>query len=70
MPFWLKAVLAIAGVFVAWEIVLAVIHAIFGALFFIAIGGIAVGAIWYGYHRFMNSLPAYRRRQIRNRRDF
>jgi hypothetical protein len=70
MPFWLKAVLAIAGVFVAWEIVLAVIHVVFSALFFVAIGGIAVGAIWYGYHKFMNSLPAYRRRQIRNRRDF
>jgi len=27
-----------------------------------------VGVLWYGYRRFMNSLPAYRRRQIRNRR--
>ena len=46
MPFWLKAVLAVAGVV------------------------IAAGVLWYGYRRFLNSLPAYRRRQIRNKRDY
>lgn len=70
MPFWLKAVLGIIGVFVAVEVIAAIVHAIFGALFFVAIGAGAVALVWYGYHRFMNSLPAYRRRQIRNRRDF
>ncbi len=70
MPFWLKALLAVLGVFVAFEIVAAVIHFVISSVFFIAIGAAAIGLVWYGYHRFMNSLPAYRRRQIRNRRDY
>jgi hypothetical protein len=70
MPFWLKAVLTVAGVVIAGTIVLNIIHAIFSSLFVLALGAAAVGAIWYGYHRVMNSLPAYKRRQIRNKRDF
>lgn len=70
MPFWLKATLAVVGVLVAGKIVIALFTAVFSSLFFIAVGAAAVGVLWYGYHRMMNQLPAYRRRQIRNKRDF
>ena len=70
MPFWLKAVLAVVGVIVAAKIVIALVTAVFSSLFFVALAVGAVGVLWYGYRRFMNSLPAYKRRQIRNKRDF
>ncbi len=70
MPTWLKAVLAVAGVVIAAKIVIALVTAVFSSLFFVALVAGGVGVLWYGYHRFMNSLPAYRRRQIRNKRDY
>jgi hypothetical protein len=70
MPFWLKAVLAVAGVVIAAKIVIALVTAVFSSLFFVALVAGGVGVLWYGYRRFMNSLPAYKRRQIRNKRDF
>ena len=70
MPFWLKAVLAVVGVVIAAKIVVALVTAVFSSLFFVALAVGAVGVLWYGYHRFLNSLPAYKRRQIRNKRDF
>lgn len=70
MPFWLKAVLAVVGVVIAAKIVIALITAVFSSLFFVALAVGAAGVLWYGYHRFLNSLPAYRRRQIRNKRDY
>jgi hypothetical protein len=70
MPFWLKALLAVAGVFIVGSIALTIISWAFHSLLIIAIGAAGVGVLWYGYHKVMNSLPAYRRRQIRNKRDF
>jgi hypothetical protein len=69
MPFWLKAILAILGVFVAFEVVKAIIAFVFSSLIFIVAGAAAIGLVWYGYHKFTNSLPAYKRRQLRNKRD-
>jgi hypothetical protein len=70
MPFWLKALLAVAGVFIVGSVVLSILGWVFHSLFIVALGAAGVGVLWYGYHRVMNSLPAYRRRQIRNKRDF
>jgi len=70
MPFWLKAVLAVVGVIVAAKIVVALVTAVFSSLFFVALAVGAVGVLYYGYRRFLNSLPAYKRRQIRNKREF
>jgi hypothetical protein len=70
MPFALKALLVVAGVFVAGWIVLNVITFAIHSLLFIAIGAVAVGALYYGYHRFMMSIPAYRRRQLQKKRDY
>lgn len=70
MPFLLKALLAVLGVFVAFEIVHAIVAFVFSSVIFIAVGAAAIGLVWYGYRRFTNALPAYRRRQIRNRRDY
>lgn len=69
MPFWLKAVLGILAVYVAFSVILAVIHFVLSSVLMIAVGAAAIGLVWYGYHRFMNSLPAYKRRQLRNKRD-
>jgi hypothetical protein len=70
MPFWLKAVLAVVGVVIAAKIVIALVTAVFSSLFFVALVAGGVGVLWIGYRRFMNSLPAYKRRQIRNKRDY
>ena len=70
MPFYMKALLAIAGVFVAGWIVIWAVGAIFSSLLYLVVGVVAVGALYYGYHRFMMSIPAYRRRQIQKKRDF
>jgi hypothetical protein len=71
MPVWLKALLAVAGVFIVGSIALSIIGWVFHSLLIIAIGAAGVGVLWYGYHRVVNSLPAYKRRQqIRNRRDY
>ena len=70
MPFWLKAVLVVAGVFVVGTIVMTVVSWAVHSLLFIAVGAAAVGVLYYGYHRFMMSIPAYRRRQLQKKRDF
>jgi hypothetical protein len=70
MPFYMKALLAVAGVFVAGWVVISIVGWFFSSLLYIAIGAVAVGALYYGYHRFMMSIPAYRRRQIQKKRDF
>jgi hypothetical protein len=70
MPFYMKALLAVAGVFVAGWIVISVIGAIFSSFLYIVAGVVVVGALYYGYHKFMMSIPAYRRRQIQKKRDF
>ena len=70
MPFYMKALLAVAGVVVAGWIVVSIIGWFFSSLLYIAIGAVAVGALYYGYHRFMMSIPAYRRRQIQKKRDY
>ena len=70
MPFALKALMVVAGVFVAGWLVLHVITFAIHSLLFIAIGAVAVGALYYGYHRFMMSIPAYRRRQLQKKRDY
>jgi hypothetical protein len=70
MPFALKALLVVAGVFVAGWLVLHVITFAIHSLLFIALGAVAVGALYYGYHRFMMSIPAYRRRQLQKKRDY
>jgi hypothetical protein len=70
MPFYMKALLAVAGVVVAGWIVVSIIGWFFSSLLYIAIGAAAVGALYYGYHRFMMSIPAYRRRQIQKKRDY
>jgi hypothetical protein len=69
MPFWLKAVLGILAVYVAFSVILAVIHFVLSSVLMIAVGAAAIGLVWYGYRRFMNSLPAYKRRELRNKRD-
>lgn len=70
MPFWLKALLAVAGVIIVGSIAMSIIGWVFHSLLVIAVGAVAVGALYYTYHRVMNSLPAYKRRQIRNKRDY
>ena len=70
MPFYMKALLAVAGVFVAGWIVISIVGAIFSSLLYVIVGAVAVGALYYGYHKFMMSIPAYRRRQIQKKRDF
>lgn len=70
MPFWLKAVMVVAGVFIAGSIVVAVIGWVLHSLLYLAIGAVAVGALYIAYHRFMMSIPAYRRRQLQKKRDF
>jgi len=70
MPFWLKAVLVVAGVFIVGSIVVSVISWALHSLLFIAIGAVAVGALYIAYHRFMMSIPAYRRRQLQKKRDY
>lgn len=70
MPFALKALLVVAGVFVAGWIVLSVVTAVVHSLLFIVLGAAVVGALYYGYHRFMMSIPAYRRRQLQKKRDY
>jgi hypothetical protein len=70
MPFWLKALLVVAGVFIVGSIVVSIVSWALHSLLFIAIGAAAVGVLYYGYHRFMMSIPAYRRRQIQKRRDY
>ena len=70
MPFYMKALLAVAGVVVAGWIVVSIVGWFFSSLLYIAIGAVAVGALYYGYHRFMMSIPAYRRRQIQKKRDY
>jgi hypothetical protein len=70
MPFWLKALLAVAGVFIVGSVVLSVIGWVFHSLLIIALGAAGVGVLYYGYRRVVTSLPAYKRRQIRNKRDF
>jgi len=51
-------------------VVISVVGWFFSSLLYIAIGAAAVGALYYGYHKFMMSIPAYRRRQIQKKRDF
>jgi hypothetical protein len=70
MPFALKALLVVAGVFVAGAIVLSIVSWALHSLLFIAVGAAAVGVLYYGYHRFMMSIPAYRRRQLQKKRDY
>ena len=70
MPFYMKALLAVAGVVIAGWVVVSIIGWFFSSLLYVAIGVVAVGAIYYGYHRFMMSIPAYRRRQIQKKRDY
>lgn len=70
MPFWMKAVMLVAGVFIAGWIVVGVVSWALHSLLFIAIGAVAVGALYVAYHRFMMSIPAYRRRQLQKKRDF
>lgn len=70
MPFALKALMVVAGVFIAGWVVLHVITFAIHSLLVIAIGAVAVGALYYGYHRFMMSIPAYRRRQLQKKRDY
>jgi hypothetical protein len=70
MPFALKALMVVAGVFIAGWIVLHVITFAIHSLLVIALGAVAVGALYYGYHRFMMSIPAYRRRQLQKKRDY
>lgn len=70
MPFALKAILVVAGVFVAGMIVMSIVNWALHSLLFIAVGAAAVGLLYYGYHRFMMSIPAYRRRQLQKKRDY
>jgi hypothetical protein len=70
MPFWLKALLAVAGVVIVGSIVISIVGWFFHSLLVIAVGAVAVGALYYGYRRFMMSIPAYRRRQIQKKRQF
>lgn len=70
MPFFLKALMVVAGVFIAGWIVVSIVSFALHSLLFIAIGAVAVGALYYGYHRFMMSIPAYRRRQLQKKRDY
>lgn len=70
MPFYMKAVLAVAGVIVAGWVVVSIVGWFFSSLLYIAIGAVAVGAIYVGYRKFMMSIPAYRRRQIQKKRDY
>jgi hypothetical protein len=70
MPFWLKALLAVAGVFIVGSIVISIVGFFFHSLLYLAIGAAAVGALYYGYHKFMMSIPAYKRRQIQKKRDY
>lgn len=70
MPFALKAILVVAGVFVAGMIVMSIVSWALHSLLFIAVGAAAVGLLYYGYHRFMMSIPAYRRRQLQKKRDY
>ena len=52
------------------SIVLTIVHFVLGSLLYIAVGAAAVGVLYYGYHRFMMSIPAYRRRQLQKKRDY
>lgn len=70
MPFYMKALLAVAGVVVAGWAVVSIVGWFFSSLLYIAVGAVAVGALYYGYHRFMMSIPAYRRRQIQKKREY
>jgi hypothetical protein len=70
MPFWLKAVMVVAGVFIVGSIVVAAIGWVLHSVLYIAIGAVAVGALYIAYHRFMMSIPAYRRRQLQKKRDY
>ncbi|HEV2640583.1 MAG TPA: hypothetical protein VGX23_35995 [Actinocrinis sp.] len=70
MPFYMKALLAVAGVVVAGWVVVSIVGWFFSSLLYIAVGAVAVGALYYGYHKFMMSIPAYRRKQIQKKREY
>ena len=64
MPFWIKWIaLPIAGIVLFGWIIGAIIHAILGMIVYLALGAVAVGVIMYAYRRFMDSLPAAKRRK-------
>lgn len=69
MPWWLKALLGILAVFVAFEIIMSIVSFVLGNVLMLVAGAAAIGLVWYGYKRFMNSLPAYKRKQLRDKRD-
>ena len=52
------------------SIVMSVVSWALHSLLFVAVGAAAVGVLYYGYHRFMMSIPAYRRRQLQKKRDY
>ena len=67
MPNWLKwVVLPVAGVVVAFWVITAIVHAILGTLIYIALGAVAVGAIYWAYNKVMMEIPAYRRKKLRD----
>lgn len=64
VPFWLKWVaLPVAGVVVAFWVVAMVVGTLVNLAFDALIVAAAVGVIWYGYHRVMMQIPAYRRKK-------
>lgn len=68
MPAWLKYVaLPIAGVVVAFWVIAAIIHAILGAIIYLALGAVAVGVLYWGYNKVMMEIPAYRRKKLRDK---
>lgn len=68
MPFWLKWVaLPIAGVVVALWVISFIVHAILGSLLTLALVGVAVGALYWGYNKVMMEIPAYRRKKLRDK---
>jgi hypothetical protein len=68
MAFWLKYVaLPVAGVIVAFVVISTIVHAILGSLFTLALVGLAAGALYWGYHKVMMEIPAYRRKKLRDK---
>jgi hypothetical protein len=64
VPFWLKWVaLPAAGLLVAFWVISVVVGAIVGAAFDLLIIAAAAGALYWGYHRVMMQIPAYRRKK-------
>ncbi|MEY9927318.1 hypothetical protein ABH926_001943 [Catenulispora sp. GP43] len=68
MPFWLKWVaLPIAGVVVAFWIISAIVGFILHGLVTLVIAAAVVGALYWGYHKVMMEIPAYRRKKLRDK---